>query len=124
MEFEKREIEIIRSQDLCRISTNGIDGWPHTVPVSFTFTNNTFYIPATPDSRKVRNLRKDPRCTIVIDDEDDESGIMMECRANLIDGEKSEEIKKIMREKFGWKNDSSTQILELTPLRKFSWLLE
>lgn len=119
-----RERSLVFSKDLCRLSTISPNGWPHSVPVSFLYKRGRFYIPSAPQTQKVRNLEKDPRSTLVIDDEATEHGLMVECKSKILDGAAAEPFRKYMREIKGWQNDVTTLVIELTPQRKVSWFLE
>jgi uncharacterized protein len=69
MNLTEREMTIVQSNDICRISTVSQNGWPHVVPVAYVFLEGRFYVPARFNSRKVRNVRLNPKATLVIDDE-------------------------------------------------------
>jgi PPOX class probable F420-dependent enzyme len=44
------------------------DGRPHLVPVWFLWEGETLLILSQPNTQKVRNLRREPRVTIALDD--------------------------------------------------------
>ncbi len=81
-------------------------------------------MPSSQDAKKAKNLRRDKRATLVIDDERTERGLMVECNAKILDGAKAESFRKYMREVKRWKNDETTMVIELEPLRKASWFLK
>jgi hypothetical protein len=116
--------DLIGSRDLCRISTISPNGWPHLVPVSYVHLDETFYIPAGKDSKKVRNLRKDPKATILIDVEESESGVMLECHATMLENENGKNLRNFIRDKKGWKIDETTVIIALHPLNTIFWSLK
>ncbi len=124
MKFQTRESSLIASNELCRISTLGPSGWPHLVTVGYAYLNETFYIPASRLSKKVRNLRNNPKATILIDDEDNQGGIMLECYGAILENDKAEKSREFMRTTKGWKNDETSVILSLQPVRKASWFLK
>ncbi len=66
---------------------------------------------------------KNSKATIVIDDEQTEAGVMVECDARILQDNEAYAIRKHMETVKGWKNDENTVIIELTPLRKTSWSL-
>lgn len=44
------------------------DGRPHLMPVWGVWTDRAFWFSSAAGSRKARNLARDPRCTVAIDD--------------------------------------------------------
>ena len=122
--FSGRERNLVLSKGIGRLSTISANGWPHSVPVSCLYLRGRFYVPTAQSAKKVKNLKKNKRATLVIDDESTEHGIMVECNAKILDSGKAEPFKKYMREVKRWKNDETTIVLELEPRRKASWFLK
>ena len=50
------------------VATNGEDGWPHVVPMSYVVMDGEVTFWTDPASRKVRHLRNDPRITCLVED--------------------------------------------------------
>jgi nitroimidazol reductase NimA-like FMN-containing flavoprotein (pyridoxamine 5'-phosphate oxidase superfamily) len=119
-----RELALILSKDICRLSTISSNGWPHTVPVSYVYLRGKFYIPTARRAKKVRNLAKNSNATIVVDDERREHGVMIECSSEIIEGNKAQPLRDYMRKVKRWQNDETTAIIELSPSRKASWFLK
>lgn len=92
--------------------------------MSYLYKQGRFYIPSAPKTKKVRNLKANAGATIVIDDEDVEHGLMIECESQILDGARAEPFKKYMREVKRWKNDETTVVIELVPRRRVSWFLK
>jgi len=124
LEFTRKEANLIESNDLLSLSTVSQNGWPHCVPVSHIFFDGKFYIPASSTSKKVRNLRQNHRATILVDDDETESGLMVECEPNILSGAKAKKFRDFMRRVKGWQNDETTVIIALTPMGKASWFLQ
>ena len=124
LDLTKREASLIISKDILALSTVSQHGWPHCVPVSYVYLDGKFYIPASSRSKKIQNLRRNHRATILVDDAKTESGVMMECEAKILTGTKAKKIRDYMRRVKGWQSDATTVIIVLTPLRKASWFLK
>ena len=124
MEFTRREARLIGSKDILALSTASQNGWPHCVPVSYVYLNYRFYVPASSKSKKIRNLRQNHRATILVDDAESESGVMMECEPKILIGAKAKKFRDYMRRVKGWQSDATTVVIVLTPLRKASWFLK
>jgi PPOX class probable F420-dependent enzyme len=50
------------------LATNGPDGWPHVVAVTYVLTEGKLATTSRLRSQKVANLRRDPRVTVMVDD--------------------------------------------------------
>ncbi len=91
--------------------------------MGYVFIEDLFYIPASNNSKKVKNLARNRNATIVIDEEKRESGIMLECVTKILRGKKAELLIEHMKNKKGWLTGEDAVIIQLNPLRKASWIL-
>jgi pyridoxamine 5'-phosphate oxidase family protein len=70
--FSDAELEYLGGQRLGRLATVGADGAPHVVPVSFRHSAETDTIDIgghrLADSKKWRDLGREPRVAFVVDD--------------------------------------------------------
>jgi pyridoxamine 5'-phosphate oxidase family protein len=70
--FTDKEIEYLAGQRLGRIATVGADGQPHVVPTSFRYNPDHDAIDVgglrMSQTKKVRDVRRTGRATIVVDD--------------------------------------------------------
>src|SRR6266581_590178 len=96
-----RELELVRNHDLCRIATITADGWPHCVPVGYIYRTGKFYIPVSKRSKKTRNLKANPRASIVIEDEK-ERVLMIQGKVEVIEDERFSELRRWMSLETGW----------------------
>ncbi|HZY94223.1 MAG TPA: pyridoxamine 5'-phosphate oxidase family protein [Candidatus Bathyarchaeia archaeon] len=120
IKFNRKEQHLLESHDVCRLATAGRDGWPHCVPVGYTYRSGLFHIPANKKSRKVLNLQENPRSCIVIDDEE-ENVLMIQCHTDIVKGKRLIALRKSMETKTGWRIGDNSVILVLTPVRKAAW---
>ena len=119
--LSERERKLIFSKDVCRLSTVSRNGWPHVIPVSYVYKRGKFYIPANERTKKIRNLEKNRRATIVIDEEQRERGVMLECTSEIMKDKRSDSLKECIRREKRWQSDRRTVIIQLAPQRKASW---
>ncbi len=124
MEFTRKEADLIGSKDILALSTVSQNGWPHCVPVSYVYLDGKFYVPASSKSKKIRNLRQNHRATILVDDDETESGLMVECEPKILSGANSKNFRDYMRRVKGWQNDETTFMIVLTPMRKANWFFK
>src|SRR2546426_5143848 len=124
MRFTTKELNLITAKDILVLSTISANGWPHSVPVSYIRIDGEFYVPANQQSKKVRNLKHNRKVSVLIDDEESEGGVMVECKSKILGEEKAGEWKEYMRRVKRWQNDTTTLVIALHPLRKTSWFLK
>ncbi len=67
--------------------TLGTDGWPHLMPLWYTVRDGTLWAWTYAKSQKVRNLERDPRCTLQVEAGgavySELRGVMLRCEAVL-----------------------------------------
>ena len=124
LNFTTKELNLIASKDILVLSTISANGWPHSVPVSYVQIDGEFYVPANQRSKKVRNLKRNEKVSVMIHDEESESGVMLECRSRILGEEKTRELKEYMRRVKGWQNDTTTVVIALRTIRKTIWFLK
>lgn len=62
------EMESLLGQSLiARLATYRLDGFPHLTPVWFLYDDGCFYFTLGARRRHLRNLRRDPRATLLVD---------------------------------------------------------
>jgi nitroimidazol reductase NimA-like FMN-containing flavoprotein (pyridoxamine 5'-phosphate oxidase superfamily) len=82
-------MEVLLSQPvLARIATVSMDAYqPHVVPVWFHWDGESVWISSYRSTRKIKDLRNNPKCSIVIDITDDSvamRAVLFEGRAELV----------------------------------------
>jgi general stress protein 26 len=123
LNYTKAEKELLASKDICYLSTISAKGWPHSVPVSFIQIEGTFFISSNPQSKKMKNIRRNPESSITIEDDISEHGITLETEANILTEVEATALRNQMKILKGWTNTVSTRVIKLDPLRKASWSL-
>lgn len=64
----KEEIdEFLSGRWVARLATNGKDGYPHLAPLWYYWDGECVYFALTETRQSCKNLRRDPRCSVVID---------------------------------------------------------
>jgi len=56
----------LQERHIARATTVGPDGYPHTVPIWYMLDGDDIIICTGPESRKVRNIRANPKGAVVI----------------------------------------------------------
>lgn len=131
MKLSRADTTFLRSQGVARLATVSRDGTPHNVPVCPLVERGKIYFAAEVNARKMKNLRANPRATIVFDVYRDSwrglRGLMLVCTGRVVD---EAEFKKVRRKLYKQypKYESAAPlgtddsvIVELTPQQKFGW---
>ena len=69
------------------VATIGRDGWPHLMPLWYVVRDGEPWATTYAKSQKVRNLERDPRCTLQVEAGDtyaDLRGVMVKAEAELV----------------------------------------
>lgn len=78
----------LRAGSICRVATHDPGGWPHVVPVAYVVLDGAIAFWSDAESRKVVNLRRDPRVTCIVDEGTEMSdlrGVMVRGMAEVIE---------------------------------------
>ncbi|HEX5622108.1 MAG TPA: pyridoxamine 5'-phosphate oxidase family protein [Solirubrobacteraceae bacterium] len=76
----------IADQRVVTCATLGHDGWPHLMPLWFVLRDGECWAWTYAKSQKVRNLERDPRCTLQFetgDSYDQLRGVMLKCETEI-----------------------------------------
>lgn len=58
----------LRQQERLILVSNGVNGFPHPMPMNFLFDDQDRYVVTTfRKSQKVRNIERDPRCALLVE---------------------------------------------------------
>jgi PPOX class probable F420-dependent enzyme len=78
--------DFLAQQRVVICATNGVRGWPHLMPLWYVVREGEIWAWTYAKSQKVRNLERDPRATLQIEDGvsyDELRGVMIETRVEL-----------------------------------------
>jgi len=131
MKLSRSDWAFLKAQGVARLATVGSGGTPHNVPVCPLVDGGKLYFASETNARKMKNLRANPRATIVFDVYRDSwkglRGVMLVCAARVV---REAEFKRIRRRLYKQypKYESAAPIepddsviVELTPRSKFGW---
>ena len=101
--MEKYIEDFLKEHVMCHIATAGKNCVPHVVPVSYIYCNEKVYISTDYQTKKLRNLKENPKAAVVVDDINPNRGVLIWGKASIIEkGEEYRKIYKIFYEKFEW----------------------
>ncbi len=127
--------DFVTWERICRVATAGASGRPHLVPVCHVLAGGKVYFASGDDGRKVKNLRENPSVTVTCDVYSDHwgtlKGVMIQGRARLIErGPRFHRVRKLLYRKYPQYpreaaiSPSDSLVVEVTPVRVFSWGFE
>jgi PPOX class probable F420-dependent enzyme len=64
---EAELLELLESERVAVVTSNGPRGWPHSMPLWFVPRDGEVWIWTYAKSQKVRNLERDPRATVLVE---------------------------------------------------------
>ncbi|MQA73085.1 MAG: pyridoxamine 5'-phosphate oxidase [Solirubrobacterales bacterium] len=93
-------LELLESERVVVVSTNGPRGWPHSMPLWYVLCEERVWIWTYAKSQKARNLERDPRATLLVEtgiEYGELRGVQIEAEAELIrDPERVLEFAKLL----------------------------
>ena len=127
MMFSRAELGFLKKNEVCRLATVSITGAPHVVPVCFIFHEGSFYIATDYETRKYKNILKNPKVALVIDVYRPNRGISIEGEAEILErGEEFKRVYELFHAKFDWVRkdpwgEGEAPFLKIEPVKKVSW---
>jgi PPOX class probable F420-dependent enzyme len=79
--------QLLDEQRTLICATIGRDGWPHLMPLWYVVRDGECWSWTYAKSQKVRNLERDPRCTVQVETGDSYQelrGVMFKCECELV----------------------------------------
>lgn len=133
-EWGQRAENRLQSNLIGWLTTVGSNGHPDTVPVWFLWQEDTVLIFSQPNKKKIRNLHKNPRISLALDNsKDGEDVVVVEGTAELLDSSISVDKLPAYAAKYGtllkdmgWTTASMaadySQAIRVTPTKIRSWI--
>ena len=129
--FSEKEIRFLNYMRVGRLAT--ADGEAiHLVPICPVFDGAVFYMATHPKTRKVKNLRKNSKATLLIDQYSEDwlrhVAVMMTGTVNIVEkGQQFEKAKALLEAKFQQYNElfpireGESVIMCFTPTKSVTW---
>lgn len=122
-----KQESFMKSHEVCRLATASKDARPHVVPVIYAMDGEDVVIAVDYGTKKLRNLRKNKRVALVVDDFHPNHAVMVEGDCEIL--ERGKEYLRLLRVLFDrfetyrknpWKEGESP-ILKVKPTKAVSW---
>jgi uncharacterized protein len=125
--LSKRQVDFLKSHELCRLATASKEGRPHVVPVIYAMDGQDIIIAVDYATRKLKNLRENREVALVVDDYNPNRGVMVEGRCEILErGKEYLRLLQVLYDRFEfyrrnpWKEGESP-ILKVHPSKAVLW---
>ena len=133
--LSKKVEAFLRWERVCRVATSSTSGMPHAVPVCHALSGGKIVFGSGDDGRKMKNLAENPQVTVVVDSYSDTwsllRGVMIQGRAKIhARGPRFRRGRDLLYAKYpqyasqAALSPSDSVIVEVTPIRVFTWGFE
>jgi len=130
VKLSAKEIDFLKSNELCRFATASRKGEPHVVPVSYIWDQNCAYIVTDYGTRKLKNLRENPNAAVLVDSSGTQKLLLLRGPVEIIEnGEEYQRLYKLFYSRLSWvKRDpwkeGEAPFIKVTPSFKAGWGLK
>jgi PPOX class probable F420-dependent enzyme len=84
---EGEQRELLDTERVVVVSSNGPRGWPHSMPMWFTVRDGELWVWSYAKAQKVKNLTRDPRATLLVEtgtEYQELRGVQIEAEAEIV----------------------------------------
>ena len=95
--------ELLGARLIAKLATFNRDGSVHLVAMWFVWDGDALFIPTSRTTRKLRNLERDPRATVMVDDSRggfDLRGVTLVGRVEIVAGDRARELNRRIHLKY------------------------
>ena len=135
MKLKKSVAQWFARERVCRVASANARGMPHLVPVCQVVADGKIYYASASDGRKALNVAANPRVAVTIDLYSDDwahiKGATVQGTARLVaSGPRFRKIRALLYRKYpqysrdATLDEKDSVIIEVTPVRVFSWGLD
>ena len=130
VKLSTREMDFLKSNELCRFATASKKGEPHVVPASYIWDQDYAYSVTDYGTRKLKNLRENPHAAILVDTGGTQKLLLVSGPVEIIEkGEEYRRLYKLFYSKLSWvKRDpwkeGEAPFVKITPTFKAGWGLK
>lgn len=125
--LKPKELNFLKSHELCRLATASKGAKPHVVPVIYTLDGEAMIIAVDYGTKKLRNLKENKKVALVVDEYRPNRGVMVEGECEILErGKEYLRLLKILFDRFEfyrkhpWREGESP-ILKIKPTKAVMW---
>jgi PPOX class probable F420-dependent enzyme len=121
------QLNFLKKHELCRLATASKDARPHVVPVIYAMDGENLIIAIDYKTKKLKNLRENPRVALVVDEYSPNRAVMVEGECEILErGKEYLRLLQILFDKFAYYRNNpwgegESPILKIKPAKAVSW---
>lgn len=122
-----RQLDFLRSHELCRLATASKDARPHVVPVIYAVDGENIVVAVDYGTKKLKNLQENRKVALVVDDYHPNHAVMVEGDCDVLErGKEYLRLLRLLFDRFEYyrKNpwsEGESPILTIKPTKATSW---
>ncbi|MBI3841419.1 MAG: pyridoxamine 5'-phosphate oxidase family protein [Thaumarchaeota archaeon] len=121
------QLKFLKDHELCRLATATKDARPHVVPVIYAMDGEYIVIAVDYGTRKLKNLKENPKVALVVDEYRPNRGLMVEGDCEILErGKEYLRLLQILFDRFvfyrrdPW-GEGESPILKVRPTKAVMW---
>ena len=125
--LKTRETKFLQAHELCRLATASKGCRPHVVPVIYALDGEDIVIAVDYKTKKLKNLRENPKVALVVDEYRPNRGLMVEGDCEIFErGKEYLRLLQILFDRFvfyrrnPW-GEGESPILKIRPTKVVMW---
>ena len=122
-----KELNFLKTHELCRLATASKDARPHVVPVIYAVDGENMVIAVDYKTKKLKNLRENNRVALLVDEYRPNRGLMVEGACDIFErGKEYLRLLQILFDKFAYYRNNpwgegESPILKIKPTKAVMW---
>ncbi|HME18285.1 MAG TPA: pyridoxamine 5'-phosphate oxidase family protein [Nitrososphaerales archaeon] len=123
----KRELDFLQENELCRLATASKDAKPHVVPVIYALDGEDIVVAVDYGTKKLKNLRENRRVALVVDTYRPNRGLMVEGDCEIFErGKEYLRLLQVLFDRFEFYRrdpwgEGESPILKIHPTKFVMW---
>jgi PPOX class probable F420-dependent enzyme len=125
--LKPKELSFLKAHEVCRLATASKDARPHVVPVIYTVDGDDVIIAVDYGTKKLKNLRENPKVALVVDDYRPNRGLMVEGDCEVLErGKEYLRLLQVLFDRFVYYRrnpwgEGESPILKIRPTKVVMW---
>jgi uncharacterized protein len=122
-----KQLNFLKSHEVCRLATASKDAKPHVVPVIYALDGENVIIAIDYGTKKLKNLRENGNVALVVDEYHPNKAVMLEGECEILErGQEYLRLLRVLFDRFEFyrKNpwgEGESPILKIKPTKAVMW---
>ncbi len=125
--LKPKELNFLKSHELCRLATASKDAKPHVVPVIYALDGENIIVAVDYGTKKLGNLKENKRVALVVDEYHPNRAVMVEGECEIFErGKEYVRLLQILFDRFEFYRkhpwgEGESPILKIKPVKAAMW---